>query len=349
MLLAKSRSFLASESRNSASLGFTSFSSYADVFFAPRILESRLAALESRPAATPKIGAPAPGLEAKLKQMLGNAESGIRSLLEEYRRSGEEKSAKISQLVTELGQAVEHNRRVSSGGAAELDRRLKAVEVEGGTLEQIAAALEHAVSDLKKQVGEGAAQTFAPLRKELEAQKSRVGAIEELMRHPDVSALNSVSLSVSLLEGRLKNLESGLANELKERFSILDSAFGDVSRKAGLTQETAAGSARRVEKLEEQAARLPYLENRLNSGEAKLGKIYELEALGQSLRVSVEGMEKNFSAAMRESAFISSEHKKTCSDLESLSQQVKHLAALFNQLRTELAFLMPRRQESPGG
>ena len=190
--------------------------------------------------------------------------------------------------------------------------------------------------------------TLGQFRDEMAALRLQAGSTADIICGLNLPSLNNLSLSVSLLEGRLKNLEAELADGLKERFSVLDSAFADTARKAALAQETASGSARRVEKLEELAVRLPYMENRLASGEGKLEKIYDLEALAQSLKLSVEGMEKNFSAAIRDSASISAEHKKNSSDIDALSRQVKHLAALFNQLRTELAFLMPKRQESVG-
>jgi len=285
-----------------------------------------------------------------------------------------------------------------------------------------AAELERGISGLKKTIEDSGRDSRAgqdtngiairELKEELHSQRARVGSLDKIFQNPDLSGLNSLSLSVGLLEGRLKNLEAGLvnelkerfltldagfgetarkaglaqetaaagarrvekleervvrlpylenrlkscedkleaglANELKERFSTLDAAFGETARKAGLAQEIAAGGARRVEKLEERVARLPYLENRLKSSEDKLERIYDLEALTQSLNLSVEGMEKSFSAAMRESSLVSAEHKKICSDFESLSRQVKQLTALFNQFRTELAFLMPRKQESSG-
>ena len=221
-----------------------------------------------------------------------------------------------------------------------------------------AAELERGISGLKKTIEDSGRDSRAgqdtngiairELKEELHSQRARVGSLDKIFQNPDLSGLNSLSLSVGLLEGRLKNLEAGLVNELKERFLTLDAGFGETARKAGLAQETAAAGARRVEKLEERVVRLPYLENRLKSSEDKLERIYDLEALTQSLNLSVEGMEKSFSAAMRESSLVSAEHKKICSDFESLSRQVKQLTALFNQFRTELAFLMPRKQESSG-
>lgn len=221
-----------------------------------------------------------------------------------------------------------------------------------------AVELEREISGLKKTIEDSCRNNRAgqdttrialgELKEELGSQRARVGSIDKIIGSLDPFNLSSLSLSIGLLEGRLKNLEVGLADEFKERFSTLDAAFGETARKAGLAQETAAGGARHIEKLEERVARLPYLENRLKSCEDKLERIYDMEALAQSLKSSVEGMEKSFSAAMRESSLVSAEHKKICLDFESLSRQVKQLTALFNQFRTELAFLMPKKQESSG-
>ena len=236
----------------------------------------------------------------------------------------------------------------------DLCSKLTALEAKVVKLEEISSASATAAAGSKAET-QAAQLRCAGLEREVAGLKKLIEASVPAGRDAvstaigQFSSLHSISLSVSLFEGRLKNIETGLANELKERFLMLDASFGETARKAGLAQETAAGSARRVEKMEERLARLPYLENRVNAGAEKLERIYELEALTQSLKLSVEGMEKHFDAAMRDSAITSAEHKKICSDFESLSHNVSHLAALFNQIRTELAFLMPKRQESPGG
>lgn len=225
-----------------------------------------------------------------------------------------------------------------------------AVEVfkaEAQIAQRRASELEREAEGLKKR-DETFSLLMGQLREELAALRTRVGSVEKIICRLDPSNLNSVALSVGLLEGRLKNLEADLANEFKERFSALDAAFGEASLKAGLARETAYGSARCVEKMEERIARLPYLENRLNASEVKLERIYDLEVLSESLKVSVDGMVNKFSAAMRESAVMSVEHEKNCSDFESLSHQVKQLTALFNHFRSELSFLMPKKQGSIG-
>ena len=240
----------------------------------------------------------------------------------------EDLCAKVAALEAKVNKLAEIN-SASVAAAVGLKAETQAVQLR-------CAGLEREVAELKKFIKDSVPDG----RTGRDTVSTAAGEV--------TSGLSSLSLSVSLFEGRLKSIETGLANELKERFLILDSAFGEAGRKAVLAYETAAGSARRVEKMEERIARLPYLENRVNADAQKLERIYELEALSQSLKLSVEGMEKHFDAAMRDSAVMSAEHKKICSDFESLSHNVRHLTILFNQLRTELAFLMPKKRESVG-
>lgn len=255
-------------------------------------------------------------------------------------RRDDELYAKVAALEAKMQKLEE----AGSAAAAAVE----GLKAEARAAQRRAAELERDAAELKRISGAGSL-AVAQVKEELSALRGWAASLEEIARRLDPSALSSVALSVDLLEGRLKNLESGLSNELKERFSVLDAAFGETARKAGMSQEMAAGSARRVEKLEERVSRLSYLESRLAGSEGKLERIYELDALSQSLKLSVEGMEKNFSAAMRESSLVSAGHKKICSDFESLAAQVRQLTALFNQFRTELAFLMPKKQESIGG
>lgn len=148
------------------------------------------------------------------------------------------------------------------------------------------------------------------------------------------------------IERRLKIVEAEIAAELGRRFSSFDAALADASRKAGLAIETAGGTARRADSLEERVSRLAYLESRLHSIEAKLERVNECDALVQALRVSVESMERNVNAVRHETAGISGEQTKICSDFEALSRQVKQLGALFNYFRGELAFLVPAKKET---
>lgn len=236
----------------------------------------------------------------------------------------------------------------AAAASAGLKAESQALRSRSEGLEREIAVLKKMVEDSVRENRAGREAAIAQLKKELDSQSSSTASLEEMVRRLDPSLLNSMELSVSLFEGRLKNLEAGLAGELKARFAALDTALGETVRKAGIAQETAAGSARRVEKMDEKLARLPYLENMVNAGAEKLGKIYEVESLAQFLKLSVEGMEKKTGTAMSEFGVISAEQKKACSDLEALSRQVRQLTALFNQFRVELAFLMPKKQESSG-
>ncbi len=186
------------------------------------------------------------------------------------------------------------------------------------------------------------------LRKDISAVCYRLAAVEGSGQRFAAADLTGISVNVNLFERRLKKLETGISSELAERFSALDSAFGETSRKAGLAHETAFGNARRVDKVEERVARLAYVESRMISIEGKLERINECDALVQALRVSVEGMEKNVNFVLHEAAGISGEQNRIGSDFESLSRQVKQLTALFNHFRRELAFLIPKKQESGG-
>ena len=259
--------------------------------------------------------------------------------------------AKVAALEAKI-QKLEEINSASAAAAAGLKSETQAAQLRSAELEREVTGLKKLVEvfTLERRAGRDAVSAATGhFKEELASYSSRIGSIEGVVRGLDPSSLNAVSLSVGLFEGRLKNIETGLANELKERFSLLDSACCETARKAVMAQETAAGSARRMEKVEEKIARLTYIENRVNAGAEKLERIYELEALSQSLILSVEGMEKHFSSSMRDSATLSAQNKKISSDFDSLSLNVKHLAALFNQFRTELAFLMPKTKETAGG
>lgn len=252
----------------------------------------------------------------------------------------EELCAKVAALEAKLKKLEERE-----AAAAEAAEGFKA-EAQAARLR--AAELERGAAELKR-LFEAFPLAVGRVQEEVAVLRARAASLEEVVRRMDPSNLSAVALSVDLFERRLKSLEAGLADELKARFSSLDAAFGETARKAAISQETAAGSARRVEKMEERLARLPYLENRLASNEGKLERVFELDSLAQALKLGVEGMEKSFGAAMRDSAVVCAEHKKIRSDFESLSTQVRQLTALFNQFRTELAFLLPKKLESIGG
>lgn len=206
-----------------------------------------------------------------------------------------------------------------------------------------AAAVQSRLSGLEKWSGE-LGRKFDELSRTLE----RSLALAE-SRHSQqegmasAQALNSLSLNFGVLDGRLKNLEAGMEEDLKRRFSALDAMVGDAVRKAGLAGEIGASVARRADKLDAAVSRFSSLEQRISGSEERLGSLYELEALAQSLKLSVSGMETNFEAAMRSCSQTAAGNKKLASDFEALSRQVTQLSALFNQLRTELAFLLGRK------
>jgi len=159
-------------------------------------------------------------------------------------------------------------------------------------------------------------------------------------------ALSALSLNFGLLDGRIKNLEAGLEEDLKRRFSAIDAMAGEAGRKAGLAAEIGSSVARRADKLDAAVSKLSSMERRICDTEERLKSLYDVEALVQSLNLSVSGMHKSFDAAMRTCSQTAAGNKKLGSDLEALSRQVLQLSALFNQLRTELAFLLGRRSET---
>ena len=292
-------------------------------------------------------------LEGEIKRMGGSGAAGAAGALEDRIKKLE--SDRAAAAFGALEARIKKLERTGAAPAVSVEgfeRKLQAAQFSVLELEQEMSGIKRQLDAVKAggQTSQAEAlSTVVQLKEALGLQRGRVGTLEEIVRRLDPGALNSLAISVSLYEGRLKSLETGLADELKERFTLFDTALRDAVRKAGAAQETATGSFRRIEKIEERTARLSYLEDRLNSNEDKLRMVYELEAFSQSLKASVEGMGKSFNAAMRGAAVISAEHEKIASDFESLSRQVKHLEALFNQFRTELAFLMPKKQENPGG
>lgn len=257
----------------------------------------------------------------------------------------EELCAKIAVLEAKI-KKIEERDSASVAAAERSKSEARASQLRCAELERLVAGFKKQIEDSVHSVMGTALSGIAHGKEELGSLRARLVSVEEMLQRLDPSGLKSVSLSIGLFEGRLSSLEAGLAAELKERFLHLDSSFGETARKAGAAQETAAGSARRVEKLEERVAGLPYLESRLNAFEGKLESLYELEALAKFLKLSVEGMNGKLGAVMSGSAAISGENKKIRADFESLSRQVRQLTALFNQLRSELAFLMPKKQES---
>lgn len=181
------------------------------------------------------------------------------------------------------------------------------------------------------------------LKEEVAACTGRMVSIEKDLHLLESDGIKSISLSLRLFEGRLISVEAGLNDELNERFSASLCA-GEAASKAALALETAAAGARRLERLEELLVRLPYIDKRFSALETKLERVYELDALAQALKMSVEGTEGKLALVMKEAAVISGGQNRLGSDFDSLSAQVRQMAALFNQFRTELSFLIPKKQ-----
>lgn len=181
------------------------------------------------------------------------------------------------------------------------------------------------------------------LKGEVAACTGRMGSIEKALHLLESDGIKSISLSLRLLEGRLVSVEAGLNDELNERFSASLCA-GEAASKAALALETAAAGTRKLERLEELLVRLPYIDKRFAAVETKLERVYELDALAQALKLSVEGTEGKLTLVMKEAAAISGGQNRLGSDFDSLSAQVRQMAALFNQFRTELSFLIPKKQ-----
>lgn len=266
-------------------------------------------------------------------------------------RQVEDLTARIAELEDKIKKLEAKNSAPVPAAADGLKTDLQAAQGRISGLERVVAGFQQAAEGAareKQAKKEAAAPALEQVGADLAALRTRAVAVEEICRRIDLAELDGVSAGIAAFEKRLSNLESGVVSELEARFSTLDSAFGKVVRKANVSHETAAGCARRVDKLEERLARLSYLENRLGSNEGKLERLYDLEAIVQALKVSVESAENDFGQVMREAAGISAEHKKIRSDFESISCQVKHLTALFNHFRAELSFLIPKNTENAG-
>lgn len=180
-------------------------------------------------------------------------------------------------------------------------------------------------------------QELAKFREELDALRAKEDSAEALHRGLTEAA-----------ERSLKSFEAGVLGELKERLQALDAASADIAHKANLISATTAGNAHRIDKLEERAAGLKYLENRLEAADKKFEKLYELEALVQAVKAGMDSLENKFGALARDTAGMAAEHQGIRSDYESTAHEVKQLSALFNYFRSELAFLLPKKQESAG-
>ena len=307
--------------------------------------KEELAALRSRtgPAESPELQ------EAHNRiSELESAMSGFRKMIEEMRSDKTGAHETVGRTLEQFKEELAALR--SKAGPAE-SPELQAAQSRISELESASDGFRKTIEELRAEKAsalEPVLRTLEQLREEMSELRSKAGAADELGRRLDSANLEGVTVGLGLLEGRMKNLEAGVVSQLNERFSALETSFGEVVRKANLAHETAAGSARALEKLEERAANLAYLENRLTVNEGKFADLYDLEAVVRGLKVSVESLENNFSEVMREAARVSSESKRLRADLEPLSHQVKHLTVLFNHFRTEFSFLISKKAESAG-
>lgn len=301
-----------------------------------------------------KLSAKIAELEAKLKGLeakdAGRAPAAPDTLEPELLAS-QQRILALERTVAELQKVAEAAGR-EAHAAKELAPGQAAAAVEGlkpefNASQQRVAALERFAAELQKFVEAAAREAQAEkaagrrelgkFRAELEALRAKEDSAEALGRG-----------FTEATERSLKNFEAGVLGELKERLLALDAASADIAHKANLISATTAGNAHRIDKLEERAAGLKYLENRLEANDKKFEKLYELEALVQAVKTGMESLENKFGVLAQDTAGIKAEHEGIRSDLESANHEAKHLAALFNYFRTELAFLLPKKKESAG-
>ena len=250
----------------------------------------------------------------------------------------EKLAARVAELEARLKAAEAPREKIS-----ELEGRLKALEASQGKISGLERASAGLSAGLQKAAAdsERTAQELPKLRGELAVFRSRLEGIEETCRGLAMSGTES--------KRYLKDLEASLLGELKERFSLFDTAFGEIARKAGLAYDTAAAGVQRLDRVEERSLKLSHLENRLESDEKKLETLYAVDASVQALKNAMASLEGRLAALMKESACLSGERQRGLADLESLTHQVRQLSALFNHFRTELSFLLPKKKEKAGG
>lgn len=238
---------------------------------------------------------------------------------------------------------------------SELEARLNKSEERRLAAENRLAELEKSVAALKTELartreslaaGPGPA-ALAELKQELAALARRLSAAETVASRD--AGREGHGGAMAAAERRLKETEARLGEEIERRFAGLDTAIFEIARKALTAKEAAAGNTRRLERLEERTARLTYIEKRLNSSENKFERICECEALAESLKVSVEEVERTLAEMLHKEASLSAENRKTASELQSLSAQVGQISALFNHFRSELSFLVPGKKDMAGG
>jgi len=308
-------------------------------------LREEMTALRSRPGAAEEQETEA---ERNRIAELESSVAGFQKIIEEMRGDRAGAHEAIGRTLEQFREEMTalHSRASEAEGSVMRDAQNR---ISG--LESAAAGFQKTIEELRG-AGTAAQETvmraLEQLKEEMTALRSRTAEAEGSGRRLVAADLDAVTVGLGLLEGRMKNLEAGVVSQLNERFSSLETAFGEVARKANMAHETAAAGARSVEKLEERAANLAYLENRLSLNEGKFEKLYDLEAVVKALKVSVESLENNFTEVMREAQRVSLDTKKCRADLEPLSHQVKHLTVLFNHFRTEFSFLLSKKAESAG-
>jgi uncharacterized protein YeeX (DUF496 family) len=227
-------------------------------------------------------------------------------------------------------------------GNGELEKRLKALEDKNAGS---AAGLK--IGALEKQLGDLVRALAALAEKEKHEKEVLNGAVSRLG-----AELSLYKTTVEALQAgapdykRVSALENSIREEASARFASLEALAHETARKSALAAETSAANLRRVDQLEEYAARLSVFENRIKSVEDKAARIYECEALVHTLNSMHERMEKSVDDAARKAAAVSSEQRRVFSEMDTITRQVSHLTALLNHFRSELSFLMPRKQGS---
>lgn len=252
-------------------------------------------------------------------------------------------AVKIAGIEAKLAELESSGRASAEGLQSELQRSQLKVSALQLTIAELKKAVRETESE-KLAETEAAGKALEQFRGDLAVLRYRTDAAEELCR-----GLSLANLDGKLSDRVLEKLEAGALSGLKDRFTALDAAFEEVTRRAALASETATGGARRLDKLEERAAHFSVLEGRFEANERKFERLYELEACVQAMKVNAESVGNKLASLVRDTAGISAEHENFRSDFESVSHQVKQLTALFGYFRTELSFLLPGKRESAAG
>ncbi len=265
-------------------------------------------------------------------------------------RAKQDSAEAMSRRLTEAAERSMKN--FEAGVLGELKERLLAMDAASSDITHKAdlisattAANAHRIDKLEER-----AAGLKDLEKRLEANDKKFEKLceQQALRAKEDSA-EAVSRGLTeAAERSMKNFEAGVLDELKTRLLALDAASSDIAHKANLISATTAGNAHRIDKLEERAAGLKYLENRLEANDKKIERLYELEALVQAVKVGMESLDNKFGVLAQDTAGITAEHKSIRSDIESSTHQMEHLTTLFNYFRTELAFLLPKKKEGAG-